>query len=280
VKYLGLLSLVLACAPAHDPALTARLERIEARLDQLENRPGRAEPAKASAQQSAEPTQPTEPAAPNPPAAPAPPGAEPSAPAAPSRANLSGAVKLQGPYAAAGGATVVALSPLQGARRPKRPGHFQMEQSKKSFAPHVLAVPIGSTVAFPNHDVFFHNVFSLSPTKKFDLGVFDSNKSRDVVFDSAGVVQILCNLHAAMSGYIVVLEEPYFTIADSSGRFTLHDLPPGRYRARAWSERSKSGTTVEVELRAGANHLAVTVPADAPPQTPPDKHGRARSAGY
>src|SRR5439155_7788203 len=144
----------------------------------------------------------------------------------------------------------------------RRPGHYTMEQSKKSFLPRVLAVPVGSTVAFPNHDVFFHNVFSLSPTKKFDLGVFDMGKSRDVTFDQPGPVQVLCNLHALMSGWIVVLEEPHFALAEEGGRFTLRDLAPGRYHLRVWSERSKKGTEREVELKEGPTRIALTVTAD------------------
>src|SRR5262249_51193284 len=135
-------------------------------------------------------------------------------PEKPSRATLTGTIKLDGPYANGAMPSVVALRPTDGHARPHRPGHYQMEQVKKQFAPRVLAVPVGSQAAFPNHDVFFHNVFSLSPANKFDLGVFNQNMPRDVTFDRAGVVQVLCNLHALMTAYIVVVDEPYFAVSD------------------------------------------------------------------
>jgi hypothetical protein len=155
-----------------------------------------------------------------------------------------------------------------------------MAQSKKQYVPHVLAIPVGSQVNFPNRDVFFHNVFSLSPVKTFDLGVFNTNMSRDVTFDKAGVVQVLCNLHALMAGWIVVVDEPHFAVTDEDGRFSLRDLLPGRYRLRVWNERSRRGLEREIDLAAGANRQALAVTADAAPGVPPDKHGKPRSAGY
>ncbi|HJZ87028.1 MAG TPA: hypothetical protein VKN99_17770 [Polyangia bacterium] len=273
-----------ACAPAHEHSdVAARLDKIEARLAALEARPVAAPapaPAPAPAASAAPPAAPAPSASAEPaPAAPmAAPTPEPSP--VPARGTLTGTLKLEGPYASAGGAAVVALTPQAGPRRPHRPGHYTMEQLQKNFRPHVLAVAVGSTVAFPNHDVFFHNVFSLSPAKKFDLGVFDQNKSRDVTFEQPGVVQILCNLHALMMGWIVVLDEPYFTLVEDGSRFTMRDLPPGRYRVRVWHERSKRGSATDVTIGTGTNHVSVSVLADTAPVTPPDKHGRPRSAGY
>jgi plastocyanin len=281
------LVIMAACAPLHEGETLERLNRIDQRLAHIEEQ-------LASQDRGGEPTAPvaaatpaTSSAAPGAAAAPAvtpaastPPPPASEAAAGPSRATLLATVRLDGSFAGAGGASVVSLRPLEGRVRAHRPGHYMMEQLKKQFVPHVLAVPVGSAVGFPNHDVFFHNVFSLSSTKPFDLGVFNTNQSRDVTFDKPGVVQILCNLHALMSAYIVIIDDPYFAVGDDSGRVSIRDLPAGRYRLRVWSERSRRVLERDVELAGGPNRLVLGVTADAPPQTPPDKHGRPRAAGY
>jgi plastocyanin len=213
--------------------------------------------------------------APAPIPAPAPPAA-----AEATRATLTGTVKLTGPFAESGLATVVAVRPLSGPMRSRRPGRFVMRQSDKTFEPHVLAIPTGSTVSFPNQDKFFHNVYSVSPDHKFDLGVFSEGKSGDQAFEKPGVVHILCNLHAFMSAFVVVLEDPYFTIADSRGQFSIKDVQPGRYRVWVWNERSKNGASVQADLKAGGNRLDFTVVADQEPKVPPDKHGKPRQQSY
>jgi hypothetical protein len=142
----------------------------------------------------------------------------------------------------------------------------------------VLAVPVGSTVAFPNSDPVFHNVFSLSPARPFDLGVFKQGESRDVVFDRPGVVQVLCNLHASMSAYIVVHEEPWAAVSDRGGRLSFRDLPPGRYRLKVWHERAAEAIAREVQLQPGANRLALPVSAELAPVVPPNKEGKPRGA--
>jgi plastocyanin len=255
----------------------AELKKLEQRLSEIESK--LATPQAASAARVVEPPSAAPAPVPGAAAAPAPvPAPEPEKAA---RAIVSGTIKLDGPYAAGAMPSVVTLRPLEGRARPHRPGHYTMEQKKKQFAPRVLAVPVGSQVAFPNHDVFFHNVFSVSPSNKFDLGVFNQNMSRDVTFDKAGVIHVLCNLHALMTAYIVVLEEPYFTVSDESGRFTVRDLPPGRYKMRIWNERSRHGAEKEIDVGAGkVNAPTLVVAADAAPTTPPDKNGKPRSAGY
>src|SRR5271157_636684 len=101
----------------------------------------------------------------------------------------------------------------------------QMAQKNLAFVPHVLPVLVGTTVAFPNDDAVFHNVFSASPVHKFDLGLYPQGKSRSTTFDKPGIVQIGCNTHAQMSAYVVVMDEPYFTVANAQGVYELTDLP-------------------------------------------------------
>jgi plastocyanin len=111
-------------------------------------------------------------------------------------------------------------------------------QRNKAFEPHVLAIPVGTTVAFPNKDPFFHNVFSLFNGKRFDLGLYEGGSSNSAHFDYTGVSFLFCNIHPEMSAAIVVLNTPYFTISDRAGRVSVADVPDGRYRLHAWYERS------------------------------------------
>jgi hypothetical protein len=118
-----------------------------------------------------------------------------------------------------------------------------MVQHDKQFHPHVLAVPVGAAVIFPNQDPFFHNVFSLYRGEKFDLGLYEAGSSRTVRFDRAGVSFIFCNIHPEMSAYIIALDTPYFAASDTRGQFRIADVPPGRYRLHVWYERSESRQT-------------------------------------
>jgi plastocyanin len=222
---------------------------------------------------AAQPTTPPAPAAAQPPP-PVPPKTAPPHPRDRDRASLTGAIRLEGPFASEGGLGVVMLSPVGGGRV-ARPSHGAVEQRNKEFFPHVLTVPVGSTVSFPNTDPVFHNVFSLSSTKRFDLGLYKQG-SKDVTFNKAGVVHVLCNLHAAMSSYVVIHDEPYAAVTDRTGRFHFRDLPPGRYRVRVWHERAHDVTTREVVVESGATELFVPVRADVAHDLGTDKEGKPR----
>ncbi len=91
----------------------------------------------------------------------------------------------------------------------------RLVQKNKSFDPHLLVVPVGSVVAFPNHDPFFHNVFSLFEGKRFDLGLYEAGSTRDVHFDKPGIAYIFCNIHPEMSAVVVALDTPYYGISDA-----------------------------------------------------------------
>lgn len=109
-----------------------------------------------------------------------------------------------------------------------------MDQKNRTFAPDLLVVPIGSTVSFPNLDPIFHNVFSLSRPKNFDLGNYSINQTRMVTFSKAGVVMVNCHLHPNMTGTIVVSPTGWAARADGDGHFSLPSVPPGRYTVVAW----------------------------------------------
>lgn len=134
---------------------------------------------------------------------------------------------------------VVWLNPAAGAVRPGafRPAqHLRLLQRNKSFDPHVLVVPVGSVVAFPNGDPFFHNVFSLFEGKRFDLGLYEAGSSRDVHFDKPGVSYIFCNIHPEMSAVVVALDTPYYGISDQRGQVVIANVPSGKYTLRVWYE--------------------------------------------
>jgi plastocyanin len=137
---------------------------------------------------------------------------------------------------------VIWLKAAQGSsvepRRPT-PGKFEMRQQHKRFEPHLLAVPAGSRVAFPNLDPFFHNVFSMFDGKRFDLGLYEAGASHSVVFDRAGVSYIFCNVHPEMSGVVVALDTPWYAVTNSAGEFTVPGVPAGPYMVSVWHERGK-----------------------------------------
>ena len=129
------------------------------------------------------------------------------------------------------------LQPMESKLQPRAP--FRLLQKNKQFTPHLLVVPTGSSVEFPNEDPFFHNVFSLFNGKRFDLGLYESGASRSVKFDQEGVSYIFCNIHPEMGAVVLVLSTPFYAISDSNGEVVIHDVPPGIYRLHVWSERAR-----------------------------------------
>ena len=118
-----------------------------------------------------------------------------------------------------------------------RAARAQMRQLDERFMPHVLPVLRGTQVDFPNDDAVFHNVFSLSSARVFDLGRYPRGSSKSLTFDKPGIVQVFCHIHSDMSAVVLVLDNPYFTRPDSTGRFVLDGVPAGEYRIVGWHER-------------------------------------------
>ncbi len=115
---------------------------------------------------------------------------------------------------------------------------FELVQHNKSFHPHVLVVPVGSTVDFPNRDPFFHNVFSLFDGKRFDLGLYEAGATNSVRFDRLGVSFLFCNIHPEMSAVVVAVDTPYFGLSDRAGNISIPNVPEGKYELHVWYERS------------------------------------------
>lgn len=147
---------------------------------------------------------------------------------------------VHGPRASAkkysSGNVVVWLTPLDFAATQSSLQHFQLVQHNKSFEPNILVVPVGAVVEFPNHDPFFHNVFSLFEGKRFDLGLYEAGSTRQVRFDKPGISYIFCNIHAQMSAVVVSVTTPYYGVSDANGNVSIPGVPVGRYKLRIWYE--------------------------------------------
>ena len=171
-------------------------------------------------------------------------------PAAAARAgSVSGVIRTTVASGARPATAVVYAEPMDVAA-PRRPGRFTLRQKNKTFQPSVIAIPVGSTVEFPNDDLIFHNVFSLAAPQPFDLGLYRAGASRSRTFTTAAAYRVFCNIHPQMTALIVVVPTPYVTLAGPDGRYTL-DLPPGRYRVTALSNRARA-VTAEITSLAGA----------------------------
>jgi plastocyanin len=112
----------------------------------------------------------------------------------------------------------------------------RMDQRNESFQPQVLAIVAGTVVDFPNNDKTYHNVFSLSKARSFDLGRYAAGRSKSVRFDTPGIVRVFCDIHSHMSAFILVFAHRYFSVTDEEGRYRLDNVPPGTYTAFAWNE--------------------------------------------
>jgi plastocyanin len=124
----------------------------------------------------------------------------------------------------------------RGAFEQIEPAHAVVDQRNETFVPHVLAIMAGTTVDFPNSDRIYHNVFSLSKTKPFDLGRYAVGRSKAIRFDRPGIVRVFCDIHSHMSAFILVFNHPFFAITDTDGRYRIDDVPPGSYNVIAWNE--------------------------------------------
>jgi plastocyanin len=147
----------------------------------------------------------------------------------------------------------VVLVDSAAAPRPVPRGPYAMEQKQIAFQPHVLIVPVGAQVAFPNRDSVRHHVYSFSKAKRFDLKLYGREDQRSIVFDTAGVVALGCNIHDTMSGFVIVTATPFYARTDAQGRVTIPGVPAGAVTLRLWSP----------SIRAAGNVLAqaATVPA-------------------
>ncbi len=199
--------------------------------------------------------------------------------------NLTGRVELvraKGLGAGDQSKVVVWLTPLNGtaASTPAPAEHVQLVQREKTFEPHLLVIPVGTAVDFPNRDPFFHNVFSLFAGKRFDLGLYEAGSTRKVHFDRPGISYIFCNIHPEMSAVVVALNTTHYAISDKGGNISIADVPPGRYELHLWSELASpealQGMTREITVAEGASSLGTIrlVEAELATRGHKNKYGR------
>lgn len=143
----------------------------------------------------------------------------------------------------------------------------QLVQTNKAFHPSLLVIPAGGKVEFPNHDPFFHNVFSLFEGKRFDLGLYESGTTRFVQFDKPGISFIFCNIHAQMSAVVIALATPYYAISDARGDLSIPKVPPGRYELQVFHSSVAPDTlralNREITVAPGATSLGTFTLAES-----------------
>lgn len=163
---------------------------------------------------------------------------------------------------------VVWLTPVGAAIAPPHQTAIpQLVQKNKQFHPSMLVIPVGGKVEFPNHDPFFHNVFSLFEGKRFDLGLYESGTTRFVQFDKPGVSFIFCNIHAEMSAVVIALPTPFYAISDGRGDLSIPNVPPGRYQLQIFHSSvapdALRALTREITVAPGATSLGTFTLAES-----------------
>jgi len=157
---------------------------------------------------------------------------------------------------------------------------FTLLQKDKKFEPHVLVVPVGAEVRFPNQDPFFHNVFSLFDGKRFDLGLYEAGTARSLHFDRPGISYLFCNIHPDMSAVIIALETHYYSTSNKDGQVTIPNVPAGAYVLHVWNEGSSpdtlKGLSMPILVSASSTSFeTLLVPDNATlPLTHKNKYGR------
>jgi len=177
-----------------------------------------------------------------------------TAPAAAQAGHVSGHITIQEKNNASSTDLGDAVVYLEGHGASLAPARFEITISDKTFSPHVLVVPVGTTVAFPNHDPFDHNVFSVSDSNSFDLGLYGRGEGKATAFRYPGLVRVFCNVHPRMVALVQVMATHHFAQAGADGSFTISGVEPGAYKLHVWHERASQELVRDVVV--GPNGVA------------------------
>jgi len=134
---------------------------------------------------------------------------------------------------------------------------YTVRMKNKQFAPQAIVIPVGATVDFPNDDAIYHNIFSVSAPNQFDLGLYKSGASESKTFSSPGEVKLFCNVHPQMTGTILVVQTPYYTLTDKEGNFSFSNVAPGVYDIKAYSEEGQ--TSQKIDIRQNSLKVILTI---------------------
>lgn len=197
-------------------------------------------------------------------------------PARPSRSTVSGEVRFvdekSGKPARDSASAAIWLVPsgAQAMRLDASTQTYRMVQRNKQFHPHLLIVPLGSTVIFPNLDPWFHNVFSLYRGKRFDLGLYEAGSQKAVRFDRPGASYIFCNIHPEMMAVVLTVDTTFYAVSDQTGHWSIPDVPPGRYRLHVWYENAAPAALQSLQREIEVGGAGTLVSALTVPMTPHD----------
>lgn len=163
-----------------------------------------------------------------------------------------------------------------GSDAPSRPTSVQIAMESRQFVPRVQVVPVGSTVEYPNHDPFRHNVFSKSGPAEFDLGLYARGERRPMRFERPGVYPIFCNIHAKMVAYVIAITSPWSVRPGADGRFSVASIPPGSYTLKVWHDRGGRWSRLIVLPNEGVAPLTIQLDARSyQPAQHKNKFGKA-----
>ena len=153
-------------------------------------------------------------------------------------------------------------------------GNYTLLQKNKQFSPHVLVVPVGAAVHFPNADPFFHNVFSLFDGRRFDLGLYEAGTSKEVTFGREGISYIFCNIHPEMSAVVIAVSTPYYSVAGPRGQVRIEEVPSGEYMLHIWVQGQDQTTLDRFQRRVhiSPDHTDLGEIALPPSPSPPQQH--------
>jgi plastocyanin len=155
---------------------------------------------------------------------------------------------------------VIWLEPLDHSAALPTGVHARMEQRDKHFVPHVVAIPTGGSVDFPNLDPIYHSAFSNFAGQPFELGLYQPKSSKSVSFRRPGIVRVFCSIHSTMSAVIAVVPTPFYVVTLESGKFAINNVPPGDYQLRLYHERAVQENLKFLEQRITVPESGLTLP--------------------